>query len=132
MAKNGIKLSYDKVKSLYDFYLLVSSENQKYNLTSITEKQDFYTKHILDSLIAKDFFAGKGKVVDLGSGGGFPAIPIKIYNPDLDVHSWDLKISMQSMFELKILQRIIVKSLIFAVLVLWQISALFWSMRSHF
>lgn len=85
LAKNGIKLSDDKVKSLYDFYLLVSSENQKYNLTSITEKQDFYTKHILDSLIAKDFFAGKGKVVDLGSGGGFPAIPIKIYNPDLDV-----------------------------------------------
>lgn len=85
LEDNGIKLSDDKVKSLYDFYVLVSSENQKYNLTSITEKKDFYIKHILDSLIAKDFFVGNNKVVDLGSGGGFPAIPIKIYNPNLVV-----------------------------------------------
>lgn len=85
LADNGINLSDEKAKALYDFYLLVSSENKKYNLTSITEEQDFFTKHILDSLLAKDFFAGQKKVVDLGSGGGFPAVPIKIYNPDLDV-----------------------------------------------
>lgn len=61
-------------------------ENQKYNLTRITDETDFYTKHILDSLLfTNDFLLNDQKVADIGSGAGFPGIVLKIFFPNLKV-----------------------------------------------
>jgi 16S rRNA (guanine527-N7)-methyltransferase len=56
-------------------------------LTSITEPEDFILKHIVDSLImlSKDYVKEGIKVLDLGTGGGFPGIPLKILYPEIQI-----------------------------------------------
>ncbi len=59
--------------------------NRKVNLTTITEPQDVAVKHFLDSIIPGPLIAPGAKVLDIGSGGGFPGIPLKILLPSLSV-----------------------------------------------
>lgn len=67
------------------FERLLLGANQEFNLTRITEHQEVLVKHFLDSLtclLALDFPVG-ARVVDVGSGGGFPGIPLTISRADL-------------------------------------------------
>jgi len=59
--------------------------NEKVNLTAITEKEDVYIKHFFDSCLAKDLIKQNARVVDVGTGAGFPAIPLKIVRPDINL-----------------------------------------------
>jgi len=59
--------------------------NKKVNLTRIIERKKVFIDHFLDSLIPARFIPPKSSLVDLGSGGGFPGIPLKILRPDLSV-----------------------------------------------
>ena len=59
--------------------------NQRINLTTITDPKDVATNHFLDSLIPVRFLPPDGAMLDIGSGGGFPGIPIKILLPNLSV-----------------------------------------------
>jgi 16S rRNA (guanine527-N7)-methyltransferase len=61
--------------------------NKVMNLTSIIEPQEILTKHFLDSILICNMieFPEKAKVIDVGTGAGFPLIPIKLYNPDLKI-----------------------------------------------
>ena len=67
------------------FYELVIEQNRVMNLTAITEPQEFAIKHIIDSLSAWDdkIFQGVETLADIGTGAGFPAIPLKIFKPHL-------------------------------------------------
>ncbi len=67
------------------FYRLVIEQNRVMNLTAITEPQEFAIKHIIDSVIAWDekIFQGVETLADIGTGAGFPAIPLKIFRPHL-------------------------------------------------
>ena len=78
----GINLSEKEVKSFEDYFNILIEYNNKFNLTAITEKEQVIYKNFLDSVIFKDFITGKTHI-DIGSGGGFPAIPLKIVKPDL-------------------------------------------------
>ncbi len=72
----------DFLESYYEFLI---SENQKYNLTSITNKEEVYIKHFEDSMsvdLVIDFNSIK-EVCDVGSGAGFPGIPLKIKYPHI-------------------------------------------------
>ncbi|WP_457642734.1 16S rRNA (guanine(527)-N(7))-methyltransferase RsmG [Persephonella sp.] len=86
--KNGITLT-DEQLSRFDVYLnLLSKWNRAYNLTSIRKKEEIITKHFLDSLTLVKLFETTGinvegkEIADLGSGGGFPGVPLKIYYMD--------------------------------------------------
>jgi len=82
--KYGIVIDDEKLDLFDKYYRLLVSYNEKFNLTAITEKEEVYVKHFIDSIIG----CGKlkqGKLIDIGSGGGFPAIPLKIMCPDIDV-----------------------------------------------
>ena len=57
--------------------------NRKINLTAITEPEDMAIKHYIDSLIPARFIPAGSKLLDIGSGGGFPGIPLKILDPSL-------------------------------------------------
>ena len=61
------------------------SYNDKVNLTAITEEKEVYTKHFLDSILAIDAIPVNASVVDIGTGAGFPSLPIKIVRPDIDL-----------------------------------------------
>ncbi|MEE4355356.1 MAG: 16S rRNA (guanine(527)-N(7))-methyltransferase RsmG [Desulfococcaceae bacterium] len=59
--------------------------NRKVNLTAITEPQEVAVKHYIDSLIALPFIPAGAKVLDMGTGGGFPGLPLKIAVPSLSL-----------------------------------------------
>lgn len=72
-------------KQLSDFekyFELLVSFNEKFNITAITEKTEVYYKHFIDSVLGLPFFDGRN-FLDVGSGGGFPAIPVMIMNRDI-------------------------------------------------
>jgi 16S rRNA (guanine527-N7)-methyltransferase len=63
--------------------------NRKFNLTAITREREIIVKHFLDSLTLVPHLPEGARLLDLGSGGGFPAIPLALVRPDLDVLSVD-------------------------------------------
>ncbi|MCD8205820.1 MAG: 16S rRNA (guanine(527)-N(7))-methyltransferase RsmG [Clostridia bacterium] len=65
------------------------TENSKYNLTGITEKEDVFIKHFEDSLAGAEFLPQCASVLDVGSGAGFPGIPLAIVRRDLSVFLLD-------------------------------------------
>ena len=67
--------------NIYLDYLL--EENTKYNLTAIKEKEDIFYKHFLDSVLPYLNFKENAKVIDIGTGAGFPSIPLAILRNDL-------------------------------------------------
>lgn len=72
----------NKFAEYYDFLI---SENAKYNLTNITDKQEVYIKHFDDSLAVADAIDLNEveTICDIGSGAGFPGIPLKVKYPHL-------------------------------------------------
>lgn len=85
--QEGIELSDEQLRQfgLYDDLLI--EWNQKINLTAITEDHDVVIKHFLDSMIAAKYFdfAAASSLIDVGTGAGFPGIPLKILYPSLQV-----------------------------------------------
>ena len=59
--------------------------NRKMNLTAITDPFEIAVKHIVDSLAAAPYLSDKGTLLDIGSGAGFPGIPLKLAHPALAV-----------------------------------------------
>ena len=59
--------------------------NKIVNLTAITERDEVYIKHFLDSCLAQEFIPVNARLVDIGTGAGFPGVPLKIIRNDLDV-----------------------------------------------
>ena len=55
--------------------------NKKFNLTRITDPREMAVKHYLDSLAPARLLPPSGTLLDIGSGGGFPGIPLKVVNP---------------------------------------------------
>ena len=82
--KYNISLSKEKKEKFSLFYVILKEFNAKFNLTAITEEKEVYIKHFIDSLLGEKFIVGK-KMIDIGSGGGFPAVPIKILKEDLSL-----------------------------------------------
>jgi 16S rRNA (guanine527-N7)-methyltransferase len=83
----GIALSIEQVNSFFVYLAELKKWNRKINLTAITEERDTVIKHLLDSLsYLKVFTPASGlKLLDMGSGAGFPAIPLKIAAPEISI-----------------------------------------------
>ena len=79
-----IYLTEEKEKKLAKFCALLKEYNKKFNLTSIKDDDEIYEKHFADSLKGEEFFFENAKVLEVGSGGGFPSVPLKIARDDLD------------------------------------------------
>ncbi len=83
----GIDLSSDQVNALFIYLAELEKWNQKMNLTAIRDERDIIIKHVLDSLsYIKGFIPRPGmRLLDMGSGAGFPAVPIKIAHSEIAV-----------------------------------------------
>ncbi len=81
----GIALTVEQVNSQFIFLAELKKWNRRINLTAIKGEKDVIIKHVLDSLShVKGFSPSPGlKLLDMGSGAGFPAIPIKIAHPEI-------------------------------------------------
>ena len=83
----GVPLIAEQVNSLLAYVAELKKWNRKINLTSITGDRDIVIRHLLDSLsYLKGFSRVPGlRLLDMGSGAGFPAIPLKIACPDIAI-----------------------------------------------
>lgn len=79
-----INLSNEQIKKFYLYMNDLLEWNEKFNLTAITEPKEIILKHFVDSLAISKYIKGK-KILDIGTGAGFPGIPLKIYKPELEV-----------------------------------------------
>lgn len=81
----NILLSEEQIKNFYEYMNLLLDWNQKINLTAITNPIDIIEKHFIDSLTVLKYIKDNDKIIDVGTGAGFPGIPLKIANQSLNI-----------------------------------------------
>lgn len=85
ILNNDINLSDDVLKNFYDYMNGIISWNDKINVTAIVDPDEFIVKHFIDSITINEIVENKGKLLDIGTGAGFPGVPIKLLNDKLSV-----------------------------------------------
>lgn len=83
MALN-LKLDDSQIKNFYDFMNLLIEKNKVMNLTGITEPKEVILKHFIDSLTVLKYINENDNIIDVGTGAGFPGIPLKIAENSLE------------------------------------------------
>lgn len=81
----NMKISDKQAKKFYDYMNLLIEWNNSMNLTSIIEPKEIIIKHFVDSLTIIEELEKNDKIIDVGTGAGFPGIPIKIILPDTKI-----------------------------------------------
>ncbi len=79
----ALNLNETAIQLFAHYQMLLQDWNQKFNLTSLTEEKEILIKHFLDSLVCFHFMPRSiaFSLIDIGTGAGFPGIPLKIVNP---------------------------------------------------
>lgn len=80
---HGIKLDEKQIDSFFVYMNLLLEWNQKMNLTAILDPDEIIVKHFLDSLTIEKYLKDGSKVIDIGTGAGFPGIPLAIYRQNV-------------------------------------------------
>lgn len=81
----NIELNEIQTKQLYKYMNLLIEWNNKINLTAIIKPEEIILKHFVDSLTISKYVNNNSSIIDVGTGAGFPGIPLKIYRTDLKV-----------------------------------------------
>ncbi len=80
----GLNIDENKKNLFKSYFSLLTEYNSRFNITAITDEREVIVKHFIDSALGVELLKGE-TLADVGSGGGFPAIPLKILKPDLKI-----------------------------------------------
>ena len=83
LNKIGLEVNDNQLKQFEIYYELLCEWNEKINLTAITQKEEVYLKHFIDSAVCLSHQNVTGKVIDVGTGAGFPGLVLKILKPEI-------------------------------------------------
>lgn len=86
----GIELNSEQKRKMLVHLEKLAKWNKKLNLTAITDMEQMIVQHLLDSLSVYPFIK-PGRLLDIGTGGGFPGLPLAILDPDLEVTLLDTR-----------------------------------------
>lgn len=81
----SIEINDTQISMFYEYMLLLLEWNEKINLTAITEPKDVIVKHFIDSILAIKYIKSASSIIDVGTGAGFPGIPLKIMDESLSL-----------------------------------------------
>ena len=81
----GIELSENQIDKFYKYMNLLLEWNEKINLTAIVDKDEIILKHFIDSITISKYIPSGTKIIDIGTGAGFPGIPLNIIRDDVDI-----------------------------------------------
>ena len=82
--KQNIELDESKAQALKEYKELLVEWNEKMNLTAITEDYEVIIKHFVDCLECTHLITNEKKIIDVGTGAGFPGMPLAIYYPQIE------------------------------------------------
>ena len=82
----GLTYTTKMLEQLNQYAEILVAYNQKVNLTAITTPEEIEDKHFIDSLFFANLPEVRGKVVDVGTGAGFPGVVAKLYKPEIDLY----------------------------------------------
>lgn len=85
MEENNLNVTEKQINNFYDYMIGILDWNTKINLTAITEENMFIVKHFIDSLTINKYIENAEYLIDIGTGAGFPGIPLKIMNENIKV-----------------------------------------------
>ena len=83
--KIEVKLNEKQTEKFYNYMNLLVEWNEKMNLTAITEPNEVILKHFIDSLTINKYIDQDSSLIDVGTGAGFPGIPVAIMNDNVDI-----------------------------------------------
>ena len=83
--KININLTENQIEKFHKYMKLVLNWNEKINLTAITDEDEIILKHFVDSLTVLKYINENDKIIDVGTGAGFPGIPIAIMMPNVKI-----------------------------------------------
>ena len=89
ISEAGLVVTDNQVEALVVFAGELKKWNKKINLTAIINDEEIAIKHFVDALFLADFLGPCQRLLDIGSGAGIPAIPLKVMRPELSVVSVD-------------------------------------------
>ncbi len=103
----GLTIDFKQAEFLLKYLSLLLKWNKAFNLTAITDEQEALDLHLLDSVSISPFIKPFESLLDVGTGGGLPGIPLAILNPDkefslLDTNSKKTRFLKQTVYELGI------------------------------
>ncbi len=89
LACINMQLSESKIRDFYTYVEILIEWNEKINLTAIVERGEVIDKHFVDSLTISQYIGDNESIIDVGTGAGFPGIPLKIARDSLKIDLLD-------------------------------------------
>lgn len=88
-SRNGINLTQEKFDKLSQYAELLTAESSRQNVTAVRTISEIWVRHFLDAAYMMRYFQDGQRIIDIGTGGGVPAIPLSIMNPALQITMLD-------------------------------------------